>query len=224
MGKDPAFLFYPSDFLVGTNHMTTKQVGMYIICLCYQGTTGFIRRKHLEKICNNNEEDICVIIEKFEEDEKGNLINKRLLIEKEKRKRWVDSRNNNKKGINQYTKAGHMTIECPSNDRCKSGHMENENENKNINNNIIYNKEFEKIWEMYPSERKQGKKVAYKRFEKTVKSNEDLASINKAISNYLKSKNVKNGYILRGSKWFDEWEDWVSIEKQDNRRMMEDLR
>lgn len=34
--RSPAFQFYPQDFLVGTAHMTTEEVGGYIRLLCYQ--------------------------------------------------------------------------------------------------------------------------------------------------------------------------------------------
>ena len=34
-GKDPAFLFYPNDFIVGTLMMTDEEVGIYIRLLAY---------------------------------------------------------------------------------------------------------------------------------------------------------------------------------------------
>jgi uncharacterized phage protein (TIGR02220 family) len=40
MGKDPAFLFYTSDFLTGTMFMTNEQVGLYIRLLCAQHQHG----------------------------------------------------------------------------------------------------------------------------------------------------------------------------------------
>jgi hypothetical protein len=36
MGKDPAILFYTSDFLTGTMTFTDEQVGKYIRLLCLQ--------------------------------------------------------------------------------------------------------------------------------------------------------------------------------------------
>ena len=32
--RDPAFLFYPADFLIGTMDMTDEEVGIYIRLLC----------------------------------------------------------------------------------------------------------------------------------------------------------------------------------------------
>lgn len=40
MKKDPAFLFYPSDFLTGTMFMTNEQIGIYIRLLCSQHQHG----------------------------------------------------------------------------------------------------------------------------------------------------------------------------------------
>lgn len=40
MPKDPAFLFYASDFLTGTTFMSNEQVGIYIRLLCAQHQHG----------------------------------------------------------------------------------------------------------------------------------------------------------------------------------------
>ena len=45
MAKDPAFLFYPSDFLTGTMFMTDEQVGKYIRLLCAQHQKGHLCEK-----------------------------------------------------------------------------------------------------------------------------------------------------------------------------------
>ncbi len=40
MAKDPAFLFYSSDFYMGTVGMTDAQVGQYIRLMCLQHQKG----------------------------------------------------------------------------------------------------------------------------------------------------------------------------------------
>ena len=50
MAKDPAFLFYTSDFLTGTMFMTNEQVGIYIRLLCSQHQHGGI----IDKISFNS--------------------------------------------------------------------------------------------------------------------------------------------------------------------------
>ena len=42
MKKDPAFLFYPSDFLTGTMFMSNEDIGIYIRLLCSQHQHGGI--------------------------------------------------------------------------------------------------------------------------------------------------------------------------------------
>ena len=68
MAKDPAFLFYTSDFLTGTMFMTNEQVGIYIRLLCSQHQHGGIIDKiSFNSLVGNHE----VVRVKFEETESG---------------------------------------------------------------------------------------------------------------------------------------------------------
>ena len=115
MSKDPAFLFYSSDFLTGTALMTDEQIGKYIKLLCYQHQMGHLSERDMLKICKTYDEDI---FSKFEKDEDGLFFNARLSQEVEKRKAYSESRRQNrtKKDMNNI-----------SNSYVK--HMENENIN-----------------------------------------------------------------------------------------------
>ena len=115
MSKDPAFLFYSSDFLTGTALMTDEQIGKYIKLLCYQHQMGHLSERDMLKICSTYDEDI---FSKFEKDEDGLYYNARLHQEVEKRKAYSESRRQNrtKKDMNNI-----------SNSYVK--HMENENIN-----------------------------------------------------------------------------------------------
>ena len=126
MNQDPAFLFYYRDFLASTNHMTTTQLGQYILCLCFQAERGTIRENHMKRICNNISEDISTVMEKFKLDSNGEYYNARLRKEQEKRKKWTDSRKNN-----LYKKSYDSSYVPVS-----SGHMVNVNDNVNVNNNV----------------------------------------------------------------------------------------
>lgn len=90
------------------------------------------------------------------------------------------------------------------------------NNNKNTSEySSTFSDEFEKLWEKYP--RKIGKKEAARYFRGTVKTDEDLAAINKALDNYLKSESVLKGnikYIQHGKTWFNNWEDWVDYREE----------
>jgi len=122
--KDPAFLFYPNDWIGGTMGMTFEEKGAYIELLMMQFNRGHMT----EHMIGQTVGQLWVNIkDKFILDGDGRYFNKRLEEEQNRRKTFTESRRNNIKGENQYTKKtghinGHMT-----------SHMENENENENIN-------------------------------------------------------------------------------------------
>jgi len=128
MAKDPAFLFYPNDWIGGTMGMTFEEKGAYMELLMYQFNVGHMEGHMVGRIVGQLWDNIK---HKFKQDDNGFWYNDRLEVEKEKRKSFTMSRKNNLSGKNQYTKkqghtGGHM-----------SNHMENENENENkdVNNN-----------------------------------------------------------------------------------------
>ena len=132
MAKDPAFLFYPNDYIGGTMGMTFEEKGAYIELLMLQFNRGHMDGHMIGQ---------CVgqlwnrIQSKFIQDEQGLWYNERLDIEKAKRKAFSESRRNNIKGNNQHMK-GHMTT-----------HMENVNEDVIEDKNI--NIDFEWFWNEY---------------------------------------------------------------------------
>lgn len=126
MAKDPAVLFYTSDFLTGVRRMTYEQVGKYITLLCMQHQYGSLTDKDMMHICGTHDEDIWL---KFEKTDAG-FINKRMHEEAEKRKRYSESRRNNK--LNS-TKKQHIINISSTYDK----HMENENENEVVIRNKI---------------------------------------------------------------------------------------
>ena len=122
MAKDPAFLFYYQDFLVGTDDMTNDEVGAYIRCLCHQASKGSISEKHMMKICLRHDV-FDVVALKFDRDENNNFCNERLSIEINKSKAFAESRRNNR-----LKKSYEKDIIDIS--KTYDEHMENENENE----------------------------------------------------------------------------------------------
>lgn len=114
MAKDPAFLFYPNDWIGGTMGMTFEEKGAYVELLMLQFNRGHMTKHMIGQAIGQ----LWVKIEdKFRTDSKGLYYNVRLDLEKEKRKNFSNSRRNNLLGKNQHSKKeGHMT-----------SHMENEN-------------------------------------------------------------------------------------------------
>lgn len=128
MAKDPAFLFYPNDWIGGTMGMTFEEKGAYIELLMAQFNRGHMSKHMIGQILGHNAGQIWdTVKDKFEIDPSGNFFNRRLEEEQNKRKSFTESRRNNLKGENQYTKKiGHIT-----------GHMSEHMENENINEDEI---------------------------------------------------------------------------------------
>ena len=129
--KDPAFLFYPNDYLGGTMGMTFEEKGAYIELLMMQFNRGHMTPHMIGQTVGQIWDKIQ---DKFIRDENGLWYNERLDVEKEKRKTFTDSRKNNILGVNQYTKingkkSGHM-------DGHMTSHMVNVNEDVNVNKNV----------------------------------------------------------------------------------------
>lgn len=128
MAKDPAFLFYPGDWLGGTIGMTLEEKGAYLELLILQFNRGHMTSHMVGQVVGQLWVNVK---DKFVQDENGLWYNERLDDEKNKRKSFTDSRKNNLKGKNQYSdtghKGGHMT-----------SHMENENENRNRNKDVLF--------------------------------------------------------------------------------------
>lgn len=117
MAKDPAFLFYPGDWNLGTMHLTLLEKGCYIELLVLQFAKGKFTEAQAKHMLNGSFEVAWpTLIEKFSTD--GTYFwNERLKLEKERRQRFTESRKSN--GSAKKT-AKHMLK-----------HMEDENENNN---------------------------------------------------------------------------------------------
>lgn len=80
--KDPAFLFYPQDFITGTFFMTNEQRGKYILLLCLQHQKGHLTTEQMSQILEDTDDEV---LGKFIQDEEGKWFNPRADREKLKR-------------------------------------------------------------------------------------------------------------------------------------------
>lgn len=149
--KDPAFLFYPNDYIGGTMGWTFEQKGAYIELLMMQFNRGHMTSHMIGQVLGLNRghttshmgghtvgqnggqtggqtaTDLWEILKsKFEQDENGLYFNRRLEEEQNARKAYTASRRNNLSGANQHTKkakkvVGHM-----------GGHTSSHKENEDI--------------------------------------------------------------------------------------------
>jgi len=88
-------------------------------------------------------------------------------------------------------------------------HIKNKRKNKEITN-IVRVCDFEKIWAMYPTKGKIGKKTAFNKMKLTIKTKQDLINCENALAHYKQSDRVSRGYVQNGSTWFNNWEDWIT--------------
>jgi uncharacterized protein YdaU (DUF1376 family) len=123
MSKDPAFLFYPGDFLGGTMGWSIEEKGAYLEMLMLQFNTGHFTSEMVSRMLGLNHMILWSVIGiKFKQDKDGLFYNIRLDEEKGKRTAFCESRRKNKSYDTTYdtTYDKHMTR-----------HMEDEDEDEN---------------------------------------------------------------------------------------------
>lgn len=101
-GKDPAFLFYPKDWLADTGRLSKEEIGCYITLICHQWNEGPFSNDE-EELANRlgyvfDTERFSKIWKRlsvhFPLQEDGRLANPRLERERENRKAFVQQRVN----------------------------------------------------------------------------------------------------------------------------------
>jgi uncharacterized protein YdaU (DUF1376 family) len=128
MSKDPAVLFYTSDFLSGTFTMTDEQVGKYIRLLCLQHQKGKLTEKDMLSICKAYDNEIW---EKFDQVD-GFFLNDRMYNESIRRSKFTESRRNNAKSVKNDSTSEALAKHMPM-------HMETETETISVNKDIFIN-------------------------------------------------------------------------------------
>jgi len=146
MAKDPAVLFYTSDFLSGTFTMDNEQVGKYIRLLCLQHQKGKLSEKDMLSICKAYDVEIW---DKFKVED-GLYYNERMFNETIRRQKFSESRRNNAKSPKKE-----------STSEAYAKHMETETENRTITINENINIDFEWFWNEY--DKKVGDKQKLKK-------------------------------------------------------------
>ena len=172
MSKDPAVLFYTSDFLSGTFTMSNEQVGKYIRLLCLQHQKGKLTEKDMLSICKAYDDEIWC---KFKIED-GAFYNERMYNETVRRQKFSESRRNNAKSPKNE-----------STSKAYAKHMETETVNETINRTKnkteIHDWKFEDWWIWY--DYKISKDKAKKSWIKLTEQEKDLAL--QSVKDYVKS-------------------------------------
>ena len=93
--RDPAVLFYTSDFLSGVADLTMSERGQYITLLCLQHQKGHLSKKTITLSVGKVSDDV---LSKFRVDEEERYYNVRMEEEIKKRAAYSQSRAKNRKG------------------------------------------------------------------------------------------------------------------------------
>lgn len=113
MAKDPAFLFYPGDWISGTMYLDFECKGAYMELLMLQFNKGHMTDHMIKHVLGHKYDHIWPLISDKFQHEDGKYWNNRLAVEKEKRIKFSESRRKNKMSSKDMTT--HM-----------KSHMENE--------------------------------------------------------------------------------------------------
>jgi uncharacterized protein YdaU (DUF1376 family) len=211
--KDPAFLFYSADFLVGVSDLTMEERGQYITLICLQHQKGRLNDRIIALSIPNVSE---YVLAKFDKDENGLYYNKRVEEEIEKRNKYITAqRENGAKGGRPKTRGFELA-------KAKQNPSENENENKNVNKSInsitnissLYIDLFNTIWSIYP--RKEGKQYAMECFARLNPCAELAQTIKAAVERAKRSKQWQDKqFIPHFSTYLNQrrWEDELPEEE-----------
>lgn len=197
MAKDPAVLFYCSDFLTGIAGLTMEERGQYITLLCLQHQQGHLSEKTIRLAVGSPSVDVLV---KFQKDENGNFFNLRMEEETEKRRNFVKIKQiNGKMGGRPKTKTKPIG---KANNNLQANLPINENENRN-ENVIVFEKEVEKFKNDFRWKEKfcRDKNISLSDLERRMAEfisdtelREDFKELKELKSHFTNTFNKKNGH------------------------------
>jgi len=239
MNKDPAFLFYSSDFLTGIVELTMEERGQYITLLCLQHQKGHLNEKTIRLSVGLVSDDV---MSKFVKGENGLFYNERLEIEIDKRENFVESRRENGKLGGRPKKPSGKPNAKP-NGKAKKKLLGDVNENENINEIINNYFKDNKILKNYFKEllniRKKLKAVNSERAIKLILKDlddcseaEKLVMISKAIKGSWKTvyeldQRDKEKLKNKVPDWFDKKilnEEMNETEKQELEELLKEFK
>lgn len=188
--KDPAFLFYSSDFLNGVTDLTMEERGQFITMLCLQHQKGVLTEKTIRLSLGSVSVDV---LSKFEKDSDGNLYNERLRNEIEKRMIFTESRRQNgSKGgrPKKIEKPNGLPYGLP-----KGNLMEDEIENEDKDNNKKKGVDFSIYPEPYQSGLKQWYDYKKERGQTYKKKGWD-AAVKAILAKYTNPNDFNNAVLF----------------------------
>ena len=213
--KDPAIIFYTSDFLMGVSNLTMEERGQYITLLCLEHQQGHLSKKIIDLNISNVSQDV---LEKFNIDEEGKYYNERLEYEINKRSKFIEHQieNGKKGGRPKKPKENPKETQTITQIKAKQKPLENENEIENIIDNVIVNENIKKLFREYIDIRKKNK---YTITESVVKR------LIKKLNEYGTTEEEKEEVIMKAitGKWQDFYPLKEKEQKNNNSNVFEEL-
>ena len=217
--KDPAMLFYTSDFLTGVLLLSMYERGQYITLICLQQQAGHLSLEQMQKAVGKVSP---AVLEKYVQDENGLYYNVR--AEKEINRRLKHSQKQTENINKRWNK---NTTDVPNEYHGITEEIPNEYHGITNEDTVVIpleteteiitttlddrpsktDVEFNNFWSIYP--KKVGKKAAYSAFKKVPKS--EYPKIVPAVQQQIHSTQWQKGYIPNPSTWLNQgrWDDEV---------------
>ena len=79
-----------------------------------------------------------------------------------------------------------------------------------------YSENFKKFWSAMRSDMKSGKKQAFRHYKASVKNQQDYDELNQAYRNYLNTRKVRDGFVMNGSTFMNNWRDYLEYQDINN--------
>tara|TARA_B100001059_G_C17815319_1_gene574863 strand:- start:631 stop:1326 length:696 start_codon:yes stop_codon:yes gene_type:complete len=203
MSKDPAFLFYSSDFLTGVSDLTMEERGQFITLLCLQHQKGHLTKKVMQLQCHGT--PTADVLAKFRIDENGLYYNER--VEQEREKRAAHSVKQRENALKRWNKNKSSTKQTLSNGNATAMPLENENENEDVNEIIVeIYPAFSDFWNLYDKKIGSRDKIEKKWNSITQKTKEQIIDYLPAYLEATPDKTYRKNpqTFLNNKSWEDE--------------------
>lgn len=213
MTKDPAFLFYSSDFLTGVSDLTMVERGQFITLLCLQHQKGHLTEKVMRLQCGGIPN--ADVLAKFRIDENGLYYNER--IEQERDRRSKHSAKQRENAFKRWNKDNSTIKQTLSNGNAMAMPLETETETVNETKTVVeIYPAFSDFWNLYDKKRGPRDKIEMKWKKLSQKTKEQIINY---LPEYIESTPDKN--FRKDPQTFlnqESWNDEIIIKNQNNGR------
>jgi len=211
MSKDPAFLFYSSDFLTGVSDLTMEERGQFITLLCLQHQKGHLTKKVMQLQCHGI--PTADVLAKFRIDENGLYYNER--VEQEREKRAAHSLKQRQNALKRWNKDKSSTKQTLYDGNAMAMPLENENENENVDDIVIeIYPAFSDFWNLYDKKVGSKDKIEKRWNALSQKTKEQIIDYLPAYLEATPEKAYrKNPQTFLNNK---SWEDEIIIKTKNN--------